>query len=81
MTTPNEALGGPAEGSNVGVAGIKERMDVIASCGNSRAARLKAAASPVAASATLFTLNANAGGIESLRQQRRKPDADAAPGR
>ena len=25
--------GGPAEGTNVGVAGIKERMDVIASCG------------------------------------------------
>ena len=26
-------LGGPAEGTNAGVAGIKERMDVIASCG------------------------------------------------
>ena len=26
-------LGGPAEGINVGVAGIKERMNVIASCG------------------------------------------------
>jgi len=26
-------LGGPAEGTNSGVAGIKERMDVIASCG------------------------------------------------
>jgi hypothetical protein len=26
-------LGGPCEGTNVGVAGIKERMDVIASCG------------------------------------------------
>ena len=26
-------LGGPAEGTNVGVSGIKERMNVIASCG------------------------------------------------
>jgi hypothetical protein len=26
-------IGGPAEGSNAGVAGIRERMDVIASCG------------------------------------------------
>ncbi len=26
-------MGGPAEGTNVGVAGIKERMNVIASCG------------------------------------------------
>ncbi|HYV39279.1 MAG TPA: DUF2171 domain-containing protein [Gemmataceae bacterium] len=26
-------LGGPAEGTNAGVAGIKEHMDVIASCG------------------------------------------------
>jgi hypothetical protein len=26
-------LGGPVEGTNAGVAGIKERMDVIASCG------------------------------------------------
>jgi len=26
-------LGSPAEGTNAGVAGIKERMDVIASCG------------------------------------------------
>ena len=26
-------MGGPAEGTNVGVSGIKERMNVIASCG------------------------------------------------
>jgi hypothetical protein len=26
-------IGGPAEGSDAGIAGIKERMDVIASCG------------------------------------------------
>ena len=26
-------MGGPAEGSNTGVAGIKEHMDLIASCG------------------------------------------------
>jgi hypothetical protein len=26
-------VGGPAEGTNVGIAGIKEHMDVIASCG------------------------------------------------
>lgn len=27
-------LGGPKEGTNVGTGGIKERMDVIGSCGN-----------------------------------------------
>ncbi|HEX3151297.1 MAG TPA: DUF2171 domain-containing protein [Gemmataceae bacterium] len=27
-------LGGPKEGTDVGMAGIKERMDVIGSCGN-----------------------------------------------
>jgi len=27
-------MGGPAEGSNVGVSGIKERMNVVGCCGN-----------------------------------------------